>query len=189
MKTTKIIFIFWISLMFLVTFTCSLVYIVSQQSIRLGANQLPAQLAVETSTKLQDIESVKDAIPSEKVDITKSLNTFVMVYDINKKLIASSAISSGSSIMYPTGILDNVTQKNEARVTWQPERGLRYATVAIKYDGGYIVAARSLSETEKLIDTIGKLVIAAWLACAVFLGIGVMIIYRFFVKGYKVRNL
>lgn len=31
-------------LMFLVTFTSALIYLVTQQSLRLGANELPAQL-------------------------------------------------------------------------------------------------------------------------------------------------
>ena len=85
MKTTKSIFVLWVVVMFLVTFTCSLVYLVAQQSLRLGANELPTQLAVETSMKLQGGQIVKNAIPAEKVDISKSLNAFVMVYDRNKK--------------------------------------------------------------------------------------------------------
>jgi len=64
--------------------------------------------------------------------------------------------------------LDNVAQKGETRVAWQPETGLRFATVAIKYNNEYIVAARSLSETGKLIDKLGRLIFMAWLACAVF---------------------
>lgn len=83
-------------------------------------------------------------------------------YYENKNLIATSVMTGDPS--YPASVLDYVGQNGESRVTWQPASGLRYASVAIKYDNGYIVAARSLSETERLIDTIGKLVLAAWLA-------------------------
>jgi hypothetical protein len=185
MKTGKSMFIIWVIVIFLVTFTCSIVYLVAQQSLRLGANELPSQLAIETSIKLQNGLSAKDAIPTEKVDITKSLNGFVMVYDSNKSLIATSGVVGNNQPVYPKGVLDNVAQKSEARVTWQPEKGLRFATVAIKYNGGFIVAARSLSETEKLIDKLGQLILLAWLACAVFSILSLGVIYIFLKKMYR----
>ena len=159
MKTKKGILIFWAIQMLLITFICILVYIVAQQSIRLGANELPMQFAIDTSVKLQEGLSAKDAIPVNKVDILKSLNAFVMVYDKDKNLIATSAMSGNKNLSYPKSVLNYVEQKGESRVTWQPESGLRFATVAIKYKGGYIVASRSLSEAERLIDIIGKLVL------------------------------
>lgn len=59
-------------------------YLVAQQSLRLGANELPSQLAIETLIKLQNGQSVKDAVSTEKVDISKSLNAFVMCMIIIK---------------------------------------------------------------------------------------------------------
>jgi hypothetical protein len=175
--------------MFLITFTSTLVYLVTQQSLRLGANEPPLQVATETLLKLQSGLSAKDAISAEKVDISKSLNAFVMVYDSNKSLIATSGIINNSIPLYPKGVLDNVTQKNEARVTWQPKVGLRFATVAIKYNDGYIVAARSLSETEQLIGKLGGLVFLAWLACTVFSAFALGIIYTFMKRVFKKGNL
>jgi len=189
MKTRKNIFIFWVIIMFLVTFTCSLVYLVTQQSLRLAANELPVQLAVETSIRLQKGQIVKNAIPVTKVDISKSLNAFVMVYDNNKNLIATSGIMGGSEPAYPKGVLNNVDKKGESRVTWQPKIGLRFATVVIKSDSKYIVAAQSLFETEKLIGSIGTIVLFSWLACAVFSAFGLVIIYIFMDKIYKDKKL
>jgi hypothetical protein len=182
MKSAKNVFVFWIVVMFLVTFTCSIVYLVAQQSFRLGANEPPMQLAIETSIKLQNGQSAKDAIPTEKVDISKSLNAFVMVYDSDKNLIATSGIKGNKDPVYPKGVLDNVAKKSEVEVTWQPEPGLRFASIAIKYSNGYIVAARSLTETEKLIGKLGGLVFFAWLACAVFSTIALLVIYVFMKK-------
>lgn len=188
MKKAKNIFVLWLIVMFLVTFTCSLVYLVAQQSLRLGANELPAQLAIETSIKLQNGQSVKDAVPTEKVDISKSLNAFVMVYDNNKSLIATSGIKDNNDPVYPKGVLDSVDLKSESRITWQPVVGLRFSTVAIKYSNGYIVAGRSLSETEKLIAKLGELVFMAWLACTVFSAFALGVIYVFMKKVYKTGN-
>jgi uncharacterized membrane protein len=43
MKTLKSILIFWVIIIFLITFTCLLTYIVAQQLTRLGANDLPVK--------------------------------------------------------------------------------------------------------------------------------------------------
>ena len=188
MKKAKNIFVLWLIVMFLVTFTCSLVYLVAQQSLRLGANELPSQLAIETLIKLQNGQSVNDAIPTEKVDISKSLNAFVMVYDSNKSLSATSGIMDNNDPVYPKGVFDSVDLKSESRITWQPEVGLRFATVAIKYSNGYIVAGRSLTETEKLIAKLSELVFIAWLACTVFSAFSLGVIYVFMKKVYKTGN-
>jgi hypothetical protein len=102
-----------------------------------------------------------------------------MVYDNNKNLLAASVIGEPS---YPVSVLDYVKQNGESRVTWQPASGLRYASVAIKYDNGYIVAARSLSETERLIDITGKLILSAWLAFVIFTAFVILCIYIYLNK-------
>lgn len=187
MKIVKKVLLLWLIVMFLMTFTCSLVYLVAQQSLRLGANELPFQLAIETSIKLQNGQGVNDAIPTEKVDITRSMNFFVMVYDHNRNLIATSGIMGNNDPVYPKGVFDSVDQKGESRITWQPEVGLRFATVAIKYSNGYIVAGQSLTETEKLIDKLGELVFIVWLTCTVFLALAIGVVFVF-IKRSKAGN-
>lgn len=184
MKTIKSIFVSWIVVMFLITFTCLLVYLVAQQSLRLGANELPVQYATDVSIKLADGQDIKSIIPADKTDISRSLSTFVMVYDNNRNLVAASGMMGSKEPAYPKGVFDTVDRKGESRVTWQPRTGLRYATVVLKQGNMYIVGARSLKETEKLIDMIGRLVLAAWTACAVFSAIALCIIYAFYKKVY-----
>jgi hypothetical protein len=174
--------------MFLVTFTCCLVYTIAQQSLRLGANELPTQLATDTSIKLENGQNLESALPSDKIDISKSLNTFVMVYDNNKNLVAESGMMGASKPAYPKGVLSYVDQKGESKVTWQTQTGVRFATIAIKYKDGYIVAARSLKETEKLIDTVGKLVLLAWLAFAIFSALASGTIYLSIKKIYTMKK-
>jgi len=59
--------------------------------------------------------------------------------------------------------------------------------VAISYSGGYIVAARSLYETESSIDKLGSLVGLAWLACVVCSIIALVVIYIFAKKVLKIK--
>jgi hypothetical protein len=188
MKLIKNIFIFWIVIMLLVTFTCLLTYVVAQQVIRLGANELPVQLATETSIKIENGQSAKDAVPDETIDISKSLGTFVMIFDKDKNLIATSALMGNTEPDYVKGVLDYVDKKGEYRVTWQPQVGLRFATIATKIGDKYIVGGRSLQEPERLIDTIGKLVSLTWLVCVAFSSIALGITY-IFIKKYSKRKL
>jgi hypothetical protein len=177
MKTGKNILIIWTVIAFLVTFTSLLVYVAAQQVLRLGANEMPAELAAEISINLENSNSPKDAVPSEITDISKSPGTFVMVFDKDKNLIASSAVMGLDEPVYPKGVLDYVDKNGEDRVTWQPQKGLRFATVAIKSGDNYIVAGRSLKETEKLISTVESLVFYAWLVCMIFSSAVLAIIY------------
>lgn len=185
MKMTHKLMVVWLLIMFLVTFTSSLVYLVAQQSIRLGANELPMQLAMDTSLKLENGQNAGRVIPADKSDISKSLSPFVLVFDKNKNLLNTSGFLNNVEPNYPKGVLDSVDKNGEDRVTWQPQSGLRYATVAIKASNGYIVAGRSLSETEKLIDHVGKLVLEAWLASVSFSTIALTIIYLSIKKIFK----
>jgi hypothetical protein len=57
--------------------------------------------------------------------------------------------------------------QGENRVTWQPEPGVRIAAVVASYSGtqsGFVMAGRSLRETERRVDQLGELIGAAWLA-------------------------
>lgn len=185
MTMAKKLVIYWIIIMFFITFTCSLTYLVTQQSLRLGANEQPAQLAADTAIKLQKGKSPESIVQGDKIDLSKSLDTFVMIYDKNRNLQASSGTLNGSNPSYPKGVLSNTVKKGELRVTWQPQTGLRFATVVTKYNNDYIVAARSLKETENLIDNIGKLVLLAWAFSLLLSAIALAIVYAFVKKYFK----
>lgn len=179
MKMTKKLVFIWLIIMFVITFTCSLTYLVTQQVLRLGANEQPAQLATDAEIQWQNGKSPKSIIAGDPIDISKSLDIFVMIFDKKQKLAASSGLIDGKKPSYPNGVLNNTEKKGEVRVTWQPQKGLRFATVALKTKNGYVVAARSLYETENLIDTVGRLVLLAWGAFLVISLIGLLIINSF----------
>lgn len=186
MITFKKLTVYWLLFIFLITFTCMLTYVVMQQSLRLGANELPKQYASDAVIQLDDGVSPDTLFSKNKVDISKSPDTFVMVFDDNRNLVFSSATIAGKQISYQNGVLDYVAQKGEDRVTWQTKTGLRFASVAMKYNHGYVVAARSLSFTESLIDTLGKQILIAWVSCLICSAIAVTVIYLFM---KKIRNM
>lgn len=163
--------------MFMLTFTCLLVYLVTQQALRLAANELPVELAIQTFLDLSHHQNTKIMLPTGPVDISKSLNPFVIIYDRKMNLVATTALIHNQKPLYPKEVLKELTHQNEIRVTWQPKPNLRFASVAIKYQNGYIVSGRSLLETEKLINQIEKIVIRAWFAGALFAGVMFFILY------------
>lgn len=185
MNMTKNVLLIWVLILFLVTFTCSLTYLVAQQALRLGANSTPKQLATHTALLLDKGKSPAKAVSHKKSDLAKSLDPFVMVYSKSKKLLAASAEINHQPPSYPLGVLSTVQKNGEDRVTWQTTDGYRFATVVIPYKGGYIVAGQSLSETEKLIGNIGHLVLIAWIACFICSTVALFIIYAFFYKFKK----
>ncbi|HZK78375.1 MAG TPA: hypothetical protein VFC35_05655, partial [Gemmatimonadaceae bacterium] len=69
-------------------------------------------------------------------------------------------------------------ESGEARVTWQPEPGVRMATVVTRNpgsSGGFIVVGRSLLETESRIQQLGTLLFLGWGATLV----GLLILVTF----------
>jgi hypothetical protein len=139
----------WLPLAIATAGLCALVYVTIQQSLRMGANDPQIQMAEDAASNLNAGASVGSVVPSTKVEIADSLAPFMIVFDDSGKVLASSATLHGAVPAYPAGVLDYARQKGQDRVTWQPEVGVRMATVVVPYNNGFIMAGRSLTEVEK----------------------------------------
>ena len=97
-------------------------------------------------------------------DIKKSLATFVIILDKQGKTVTSTAQLNGQIPNIPLGVFQYAQTHQENRLTWQPENGLRFATVVIPYGdkSGYVLVGRSLREVEKRIDQMTFFAIVAW---------------------------
>lgn len=163
----KTILKYWLLIAIVVTGLCGLLYGVVQQNIRQGANELQVQLAEDTAAKLASGQQVQNVVPTEKVDITKSIAPYLIVFDVTGKPIASSAQLNGQIPTLPPGIFNEAQQKGEDRFTWQPQPSVRSAVVVTPFKGsarGFVLAGRSLREVELLEDHIGQIVLAGWLS-------------------------
>jgi len=134
-------------------------FYVMQQYIRLSANEIPAQYANDIVEKLKTgmspTQTIGGIVP---IDMQKSLSPFVMILDGNCKYLSGTAMLNGTYPAPPLGALTFAKQQGENRITWQPERGVRTATVIIPYNvampdrtiqEGYVVAGRLMRETEQ----------------------------------------
>ncbi len=149
LRTILGIFYKWLPLAIATAGLCALVYLTVQQSLRMGANDPQIQMAEDASSRLNAGTSAESVVPTTKVEIADSLAPFLIVFDDSGKVLASSATLHGAIPAYPVGVLDYVSLKGQDRVTWQPEGGVRMATVVVQYKDGFVMAGRSLTEVEK----------------------------------------
>jgi hypothetical protein len=157
----------WLPMVTLVTILCALVYVVDQQALRMSANDPQIQLAEDGAGALAQGASAQSLLPTNTIDVATSLAPFMIVYNDTGEPTASSGFLHGKIPTLPAGILDYVRNTGEDRVTWQPEGGVRIATVVVRASGtssGFVLVGRSLRETEKRVDQLTLLVGLAWLA-------------------------
>ena len=70
-------------------------------------------------------------------------------------------------------------QKGQDRVTWQPEAGVRMATVVVSFDHGFVMAGRSLTEVEKRESQVeslsGLALLGIWVATLILITLGELV--------------
>ena len=133
------------------TVLCLLVYASTQQVLRQSANDPQIQMAEDAANALSRGNDISKVLPATNIDISESLSPFIIAYNYNRDPIASSGTLQGRIPVPPRGVFDHAKVNGENRLTWQPERGVRIASVIVSYGGsnpGFVLAGRSLRETE-----------------------------------------
>jgi hypothetical protein len=165
----------WLELSSVATALCLLLYLVFQHTWREGANSPQVQMARDAAARLATGHaSPASVVPPGRVDYSTSLVPFLMVVSNDGVVLASSGTLRAETRTVPSGALDHVRSAGESRLTWQPEPGVRLATVIERYDGappGFVVAGRSLSDTQEQIGRIGRLILVGWLGMLAGLGL------------------
>jgi hypothetical protein len=158
MKTIFHIIKNWLPLAIATAGLCGLVYLAVQQSLRISANDPQIQMAEDAAVALNGGANVQSILPpTAKVELSISLAPFIIVFDNSGNVLGSSAQLHGMTPSYPLGVLDYTRQNGEDRVTWQPENGVRMATVVVRYNQGFVMAGRSLREIEIRIGNLEKI--------------------------------
>jgi hypothetical protein len=134
------------------TIICLLAFVTVQQSLRTGADDPQIQMAEDAARALERGDAIDKVVPAGKIEIERSLAPFLMVYDADGHPIAGSGALHGQPTAPPAGVFTFVSQHGEERVTWQPEAGVRLASVVLRTTArpaAFVLAARSLREVEK----------------------------------------
>ena len=140
-----------------VSLCIGLSYSLMQQTVRLGANISAAALLDNVVAKVDQSTNQLQAMTA----ISQSRmvqDPFVIFFDANKTILASSFISSGEMSTIPGGVFDYTKAHGEDRVTRQTPGKVRYAIVMryLPQDGGlFLVAGNPLAQYQWLIDQLG----------------------------------
>ncbi|HSX41854.1 MAG TPA: hypothetical protein VLE93_00720 [Candidatus Saccharimonadales bacterium] len=170
----KSFFWLWLTAMVLITGGAMLVDLTVQQNYRQTANDPQIQLAEDLGNQLKN--AVVSCNHFEPTDIATTQAPFVDVFDeqgnaVNFCLPGVQNLAAVGQInnhlpKLPAGVFAFAKSRGTAHFTWQPEPKLRFAAVVNYYHGenhGYVLAARSLEETEKRERALDQTVLLAWI--------------------------
>ena len=160
---------YWIPLAVVATGLVGFVYLAVQQDYRMGANDLPAQIAQDTASAIGKGAEPWTVTGRDDVDIASSLSSWTLVFDDAGKLVAGTPVIAGKRALPPVGVFTAAKTSGQDRVTWQPQPGVRQAVVAVRIapGRGVVMAGHSLSEAEAHIDQLTQMAGAAWAAILV----------------------
>jgi hypothetical protein len=155
----------WLSLGVAITFIFGFIFIAAQQVIRNEANGVPIDTAQNVIGYLESDATTKDLInQSTKVDLANSDKTFMIAYDQNENVTASSATLDGATPSIPSGALDQA-KKATNKITWSPKNGIREAVVIYAVGGsspGFLLVGHSLKDTEDFTKQLGWVLFGGW---------------------------
>ena len=158
-------------------------YALVQQAFRHGANDPQIQIAAGAASRLSHGLDAGTAIPAYKLDVVTDPSPFVIVYDDSGRVLSSTATINGRVPTPPVGVLNYLRSHPENfddRISWVPPGGPRIAAVVRRYSGaqpGFVLAGRSLYETEVRIGQTGGMVFVGWLAILAIITVGSLAIY------------
>lgn len=161
---------------------------IPQQVLRQGLNDPQIAMAEDLAARLESGVAPAAAVPAADVDMARSLSPFVIVYNDQGQPLASQAVLNGKTPTPPMGVFDNVRQKGEARISWQPVlgttsnndeksalnggmtphrgHGVRIAAVIQRVNGstpGFVLAGRNMREVEAREAQVGQLALLTWI--------------------------
>jgi hypothetical protein len=160
----------WLPLGLAITMVCGIVYAVTQQTYRRNANDPQVMVAHDIAAGLEAGKRPDELVSRETVDPSKSLAPFVIIFDADRHVVASTLEIGGKTPAPPAGVLAAAKATGENRVTWQPRPDARIASVVVPVKGGaqgYVLAGRSLAVVEERVSTLTLSMGVGWAATMV----------------------
>ena len=155
----------WLPVALATTIAIAFAYGGVQQAHRMMANDPQIQLAEDAAARLNAGDAVTDVLPDTTVNMASSLAPFVIVYDAHDAVIDGSGVLEGAPPVPPAGVLDAARTDGHNDVTWQPQDGVRIASVSVTTtDGRVVLAGRNLREVEVREDSLTQMMFLAWFA-------------------------
>ena len=148
----------WLPIAAAVTVLGGTVFVVGPQLLRAGANDPQVQMAEDGAA----LGLAAAGADQPAVDVRTSLAPWTIFYGPDRKPVGGTARLGGRLPDYPTSAFDNAPPGGRDEVTWQPEPGVRAATVIVGFKGGWVVAGRSLRLVEERETLVQNLALLGW---------------------------
>ena len=145
-------------------------YVAAQQSVRHAADHPQIEMARDAVAKLQAGASPSSVLPKTAIDLARSKDPYLIVIDLEGKVLASSATLGGVQVVPPAGVFAYVRGHGEDTVSWQPAPGVRSAIAVDSWEYGFVIAGRSLEDTENLESSLLDWALGGWLLAMLVLG-------------------
>jgi hypothetical protein len=155
----------WIAAAVLATLATGTVWLSYGLSLRSGGDREALQLATSKAEKLTS-GSRPGSVTGPVINIATARAAFVIVYDAEHHVLASSGRLSGRTPALPAEVLAWVATHGQDRITWEPEPGNREAAVVEPYGGphpGFVLAAQSLRHVSAEQRTLTWMIACIWL--------------------------
>ena len=157
---------YWLAVTFVTGFACVVVYVAVQQVLRRLANRPQIQMAQYAALSFDCDRVPAELLGGDTIDIGRSVAPFLIAFNEDGMPVASNAVLDGVVPKPPRGVFRSCG-RGENRVTWQPRRGVRIASVIVHHRGehpGFVLAGRSLRDSERRTDLIGIVLLVLWVA-------------------------
>lgn len=158
-------------LLVLITVGFGTLYVTVQQYGRSAANDAPVALAQSVASGLSAGQKPADLVDIH-LDAAATYQPFFVVYDQNFRPLAGTGYLDGSLAHPDDGVFTHATEGKYHLVTWQPQSGVRVASVETKAGSYYVLAGQSLKLTENRDEIVLALAAFGWLVSAGALVVG-----------------
>lgn len=138
----------WLPFAVSISAFCLLVYATVQQVYRQNADDPQIQMAWDAADALDGGKAIEQIVPAERIDMSRSLAPFYIIYNADEQPVAGSGVLNDSLQTAPDGVLDYALANGENRLTWQPQPDTRIAAVIVPYKDGFVLAGRNMREVE-----------------------------------------
>lgn len=158
----------------LLTLITGLVFLCGQQIYRNQANDPEIRIAAEIADRISRGYSPGKYFSAYKTDISVNPGIFVTLFDARGRPFRSSGMWKGRMPAPPAGVFEAAKRYGEDRITWQPERGVRLATVVAHVESpstAYVLVGRSLKEAGRRTADLRMITGLAWAAGIVLIGL------------------
>lgn len=147
-KISKFVYI-WLFIIILFGLSIMTSYVFVQQEGRSSINIPLLQLAQSVEVDIRTGVRTSEILKAQQIDLSVNQSPFITLYSLDKNVLGSSQRLDNRTLTLPSGVLDHARSNGETRVTWQPTRELRFATITDFVPAfGYVSVSQSLKETE-----------------------------------------